>query len=176
MSQDNRKSFWESKSLLILSLALNIFFVGTVVGGFVVGHRIHERTQAVRHAPPIHTFGSPRKLMRHLEPEDREVMSKLMRSEMEEMRPRLKEVGNLRHKAMETLKADPFDARAAEKAFADLAIAEAKIHEESSQTMVKMLEALPKEKRAEVVRRMHEHRRDRHRKGERKGERQFKTD
>jgi uncharacterized membrane protein len=147
--------------LLIVSLAFNIFFVGSVVGGVFIGKRIHERTEAVRHAPPIHSFANPRQLMRYVEPEQRDELSAILREEMKSMKPLLVDVGERRRFAMKTLRASPFDQEKSEAAFASLAASEAKAHQASSRALMKMLKKLPEEERAALVERMSQRRHDR---------------
>lgn len=162
--QNNETGSGSSKRrtlLLIVSLAFNIFFVGTVVGGAFVGNRIHERAQSIRHAPPIHSFANPRKVMRYADAEHHDTLRAILKSEMKALRPLLKDVGQKRTIAMESLSATPFSEEASQKAFADLAEAESSAHRASSQTLVKMLQALPEEDRAELVAKMSEYRHER---------------
>lgn len=137
--------------LLAVSLAFNVFFVGTVVGGAMVGRALHERSGEVRHAPPIHSFASPRRILHEVKSEDREALVKQVRGDMKALHPLLKDVGKARRTAIEALRADTYDADATLTALESLMEAEAKAHRASNETLVRMLATLPDDERKRVV-------------------------
>lgn len=137
--------------LLVISLALNVFFVGTVVGGAMIGRALHTRSGDVRHAPPIHSFANPKKILHEVKPGDREALVKQVRGDMKALRPLLKDVGKARRAAIEAMRSDIFDAEATLSAFDALMGAEAKAHKASNQTLVRMLATLSDEERKRVV-------------------------
>lgn len=139
------------KMLLVISLALNVFFVGTVVGGAFVGGALHYKAGENRHAPPIHSFASPRRILHEVRSEDREDLVKQVRSDMKALRPLLQDVGKARRTAVEAMRSDTFDAETARQAFDALVMAESKAHGASNETLVRMLSALSAEERKRVV-------------------------
>lgn len=139
------------RTLLVVSVALNVFFVGTVVGGALVGRALHDRSDGVRHAPPIHSFANPRKILHEVKSEDREALVKQVRGDMKALRPLLKDVGKARHAAIEAMRSDTFDADVTLAAFEALMGAEAKAHSASNETLVRLLAALSDEERKRVV-------------------------
>lgn len=143
------------RALLIVSLAVNLLLIGTVVG-WGIGHGKHPGKWDIRNEPPVHAFGNPKRVLRHLGKENHAEMDKILREDMKTLKPRLHKIYQLRREAFDTLNIKPFDADKANKAFAALAEAEAAVHRESSETMVKMLQVLPEEERNEVLQRMKE--------------------
>lgn len=147
--------------LLVLSLTFNVFFVGTLVGGSFVGHSMHKRTEGIRHAPPIHSFASPRKILREAEPEERKKMLKVVRKEMKEIKPLLKAVGQERRNVIDALGADSLDESAALEAMKSLVEAETKAHGASNQTVVHMLAVTSDAERQRIMEELKSKRRDR---------------
>lgn len=137
--------------LLVASLTLNVFFIGTVVGGALIGRSLHHRPDEVRHAPPIHSFANPKRILHEVKPEDRKALVKQVRGDMKALRPLLKDVGEARHAAIEAMRSDTFDADATLAAFEALMGAEAKAHSASNETLVRLLAALSDEERKRVV-------------------------
>lgn len=137
--------------LLVVSLALNVFFVGTVVGGTLIGRSQHHRSDEVRHAPPIHSFANPKRILHEVNPQDRKALVKLVRGDMKALRPLLKDVGAARRTAIETMRSDTFNTEATLAAFENLVAAEAKAHSSSNRTLVRMLATLSDEERKRVV-------------------------
>lgn len=137
--------------LLIVSLALNVFFVGTVVGAALIGRSLHHGSDEVRHAPPIHSFASPRRILHEVKRQDRKALVKQVRGDMQALRPLLKDVGAARRTAIEAMRSDTFDTEATLAAFENLVAAEAKAHSASNQTLVRMLATLSDEERKRVV-------------------------
>lgn len=154
--------------LLVVSLALNVFFVGTVVGGTLVGRSLHRVTGEKIHTPPIHSFASPRRILGEVNPEDRGALVKQVRKDMKAIRPLLRDVGQRRREAMDAMAAETFDEATVLKAFEALVAAESEAHSASNETLVAMLATLSFEERKRIVKSLHAGGKRRHR-GEREG-------
>ena len=152
------------RKLLIGSLALNVFFVGTIVGGTIIGGVLHHRPEGARHAPPIHSFANPRQILHEAAPAHRHAMVKLVRKDMKKLRPMLRDVGARRREAIVAMSTDAFDPAAALQAFEALVAAETKAHAASNETLVRMLASLPGEERKRIVGTLREGRME-HRRG-----------
>ena len=152
-----------TRKLLIGSLALNVFFVGTVVGGTIIGGVSHHRPEGARHAPPIHSFANPRQILHEAAPAHRHAMVKLVRQDMKKLHPLLQDVGARRRAAIEAMSAQTFDAAATLQAFEALVAAETKAHAASNETLVRMLASLPDEERKRIVGTLREGRPDQRR-------------
>lgn len=139
------------RKTLIASLALNIFFVGAIVGGSIIGNVFHHSSDGVRHAPPIHSFANPRRILHEARPAEKHAMIKLMREDMKKIHPLLQDVGVRRREALEAMSAEVFDSAAATQAFEDLVAAETKAHQTSNATLVRMLASLSDEERRRIV-------------------------
>lgn len=148
MSEEGKKS---SRWLLIVSLTFNVFFVGTLVGGGFVARSMHHGPEGVRHAPPIHSFASPRKVLRATNPEDRKAMIKLVRKDRKEIHPLLQDVGKQRREAITAMGADSFDEAATLATLRSLVEAESKAHATSNETLVRMLASLSDDERKRIV-------------------------
>lgn len=148
MSNGEKKS---GRKLLIGSLALNVFFIGTVVGGTIIGGMLHHPREGIRHAPPIHSFANPRRILHEVTREERRAMIKMVRKDMKTIHPLLQDVGARRRDALEAMGADTFDKSATLQAFEALVTAETKAHEASNETIVRMLASLSDEERKRIV-------------------------
>lgn len=148
MSEVEKKT---GRKLLISSLALNVFFVGTVVGGTIIGGVLHHPREGARHAPPIHSFANPRRILHEAAPAERRAMIKMVRKDMKKMHPLLQDVGARRRDALEAMRADTFDPAATQQYFDALVAAETKAHEVSNETLIRMLASLPDEERKRIV-------------------------
>lgn len=148
MSENGIKS---SRWLLIVSLAFNVFFVGTVVGGTLIGRSLHHRPEGMRHTPPIHSFASPMRILRATNPEDHKAMVKLVRKDRKEIHPLLMAVGKQRREAIKAMSAESFDKAATLEVLKALVAAESKAHASSNDTLVRMLASLSDEERKRIV-------------------------
>lgn len=151
------------RKLLIGSLALNVFFVGTVVGGTIIGGVLHHRPEGARYAPPIHSFANPRQILHEAAPAHRHAMVKLVRKDMKKLHPMLQDVGARRREAIVAMSTDAFDSAATLQAFEALVAAETKAHAASNETLVRMLASLPDEERKRIVGTLREGRPDQRR-------------
>lgn len=96
--------------ILFISLAVNVFLIGAVVGGLVVGQRIHhQRPAMVRGGQPLWAAAN------ELPPEQRRAYRRLLRGEGGEMRARMAEVRAARGAAWRGLGAEPIDPAAVKR-------------------------------------------------------------
>ncbi len=172
MSEDVKKT---GRWLLIVSLAFNVFFVGTVVGGTFIGRSLHHRPDGMRYAPPIHSFASPRRILHAANPDDRKALVKQFRKDRKEIHPLLKEVGAQRREAIKAMGADSFDEAATLAILKALVAAESKAHSSSNETLVRMLASLSEDERKHIVGTLRGGYRDKHR-GRGRGERKRWSD
>lgn len=149
--------------LLVVSLALNVFFVGTIVGGTVIGRSLHGGSGERHRTPPIHSFASPRRVLGEVNPEDRGALIKQVRKDMKAIRPLLHEVGQKRRGAMDAMAAEAFDEAIVLRAFEALVAAESKAHSASNETLIAMLATLSVEERKRIVKSLHAGGKRRHR-------------
>lgn len=99
--------------LLIVSLALNLFLVGAVVGGLVVGQRLRaERPALARGGPALWAAA------RDLPPEHRAAYRDVLRGEGGEVRQRLRAAREARVEAWRGLAAEPLDPAAVRRQLA----------------------------------------------------------
>ncbi|MEL7029621.1 MAG: periplasmic heavy metal sensor, partial [Pseudomonadota bacterium] len=110
-------------ALLFGSLALNVFILGTLVGGSFVGARVvhpekYDRMVASADigAPPI----DPRIVMQSLEPDRRRELTKTARTSIRKLGPQMRDLRQSRQAFIEALTAEPFDEAAARSAFGTL--------------------------------------------------------
>lgn len=108
------------RSLLIalfVSLAVNLFAIGAVIGGLVVAGRVGERLDSIRPGPPA-VFGAAEALP----PERQDAYRQALRGEAGQVRRTLREAGEARREAWRTLGETPLDTTAVRR---DLARAQA---------------------------------------------------
>ncbi|MFN3513647.1 MAG: periplasmic heavy metal sensor [Phenylobacterium sp.] len=98
--------------LLVVSLALNLFLVGTVLGGLVVGRRMQGEGPTPRAGgPPLWSAA------RGLSEDQRHAYGELLRDR--EIRAELRSARLARAEAWRRLGAEPFDAEGARRALAE---------------------------------------------------------
>ena len=101
--------------ILFVSLAVNVFMIGAVVGGLVMGERFrHERPTAGRGGPPLWNAAN------QLPPEQRRAYRALLRGEGGVAREGMREAHMARAAAWRGLAAQPFDPAVAKR---DLGVA-----------------------------------------------------
>lgn len=93
--------------VLFVSLAVNLFVIGAVAGGLVVGGRLHEVRAQGRPGPALWMAGDA------LPPGERRAYRRLLREEGLAMRPALRQARELRREAWGRMGQEPFDAAAA---------------------------------------------------------------
>jgi len=103
---------------LFVSLAVNLFAIGAVVGGLVIGARMAQgRESAMRPGPPPFFQAAE-----SLSPERQEVYRQTIRGEAGQVRRKLIQAGQARREAWSDLGEEPFDPAAVRR---DLARAQA---------------------------------------------------
>lgn len=95
-----------TRLLLFVSLGLNLFLVGLIVGGLTLG----ARDRATRGHAKSRSLIS---VAERLEPANRESFHALLRREAEEARPRVRALRQARGEAATAVTADPYDPQAA---------------------------------------------------------------
>lgn len=129
--------------LLVASLALNLFLVGTIVGGLVVGQRLRpEPPQRVRMGPPIWTAG------RELSPEHRAAYREVLRGEDGAVRRELRAAREARADAWRGLADTSFDAEAVRRRLAEARAQDARARAALEERIVDFAVGLPPEERA----------------------------
>ncbi|WP_309644691.1 periplasmic heavy metal sensor, partial [Phenylobacterium sp.] len=132
--------------ILFISLALNVFLIGAVVGGLVVGQKFrHERPSATRGGQPLWAAGA------ELPPEKRRAFRGLLRGEAGEVRAGMAEVRAARAAAWRRLDADPFDAAAAKRDLDAARVREMQIRGGVESRIVDFAATLPPAERARLA-------------------------
>ncbi|MDP3853371.1 periplasmic heavy metal sensor [Phenylobacterium sp.] len=154
--------------ILFVSLAMNVFLIGAVVGGLVVGQRFrHERPAMARSGPPLWAAAN------QLAPEQRRAYRQLLRGEAGEVRDGMRSVHEARTQAWRGLAAEPFDPAAAKRDLNAARLRETQIRAGVDGRIVDFAAKLPPSDRAALAeglaqshpaqgqgRRMQEHRRE----------------
>ena len=132
--------------LLFGSLALNMFLIGVVTTGIVVGSKVGE--VAKEHGGPGHLV---RRVMRTLPREDR----RALRREMRDVRPQFRAIMDARPELHEDIAdavaADPFDVEALRDAFARLRESNLQAMALGQNLIADFAESLTPEQRAEIA-------------------------
>lgn len=132
--------------LLIVSLALNLFLVGTIVGGLVVGQRLRaERPPPARGGPALWAAA------RELSPEDRAAYREVLRGEDGQARLNLRAARQARAEAWRSLNAEPFDPAVVRKHLSDARAQDAQARGELEDRIVTFAATLSPEDRARFV-------------------------
>ncbi len=103
---------------LFVSLAVNLFAIGAVVGGLVIGTRMAQGRESVMRPGPPPFFQAAESLS----PERQEAYRQTIRGEAGQVRRKLMQAGQARREAWSDLGEEPFDATAVRR---DLARAQA---------------------------------------------------
>lgn len=132
--------------LLVGSLALNLFLLGAIVGGLVVGQRLR-----VHRAPPI--AGGPMlwAAARELPPEHRAAYREVLRGKGGEARRELRDAREARAQAWSGLAKEPLDADAVRKQLAAARAQDSKARGALEDRIVAFAETLSAEDRARFV-------------------------
>ena len=131
-----------AKYVLIGSLALNLLFIGAVVG---MGFKHHHGPGSHR-GPHFSLFGLTRVL-----PDDRrkEVVD-ILKAQHDEMRPMRGELQKARYAAAESLAAEPFDRAAVENAIAVVAEKERALRQATLDTFLSQAARLSADERRQL--------------------------
>jgi uncharacterized membrane protein len=132
--------------LLVVSLALNLFLIGTVVGGLVVGQRLRAmRPPPERGGPALWVAA------RGLPPEHRDAYREVLRGEGGEVRLKLRAAREARTEAWKTLGQEPFDAEAVRQRLAAARAQDAAARKELEDRLVAFAAGLPADERAKLA-------------------------
>ena len=137
---------------LIVSLALNLLFVGAIGGsmwamwaGYWGGPRHHAFAGAIRH------------LMQELPAERRQVARDVLKRHRAEIRPLRREVRKSRRAAARIMRQDPFDEAAFRAALGDMQKSELKIRTAIGEIAVDLAKTLTQDERRELLRGLARH-------------------
>lgn len=132
--------------LLVVSLALNLFLIGTVVGGLVVGQRLRAmRPPPERGGPPLWVAA------RELSPEHRDAYREVLRGERGEVRMKLRSARDARTEAWQAMGKDPFDAEAVRDKLAAARGQDAQARGALEDRLVAFAASLPADERAKLA-------------------------
>jgi len=131
---------------LFLSLAVNLFVIGTGVGVFVIGHRLHGEGAQPRRPQPLWAAADS------LPVEQRDAYRRLLQSQAMGVGQQIRDARRARRDAFEALGEDPFDANATRKRLADARTLEVQARGEVESRIVDFAATLPPEERAELAR------------------------
>lgn len=132
--------------LLLVSLALNLFLIGTVVGGLVVGQRLRAmRPPPERGGPALWVAA------RGLSPEHREAYREVLRGEGGQVRAKLREAREARAEAWRSLEKEPFDQAAVRRKLAAARDQDAQARAALENGLVTFAAALPADERSKLA-------------------------
>jgi uncharacterized membrane protein len=131
---------------LFASLALNLFLVGTIVGGLVIGHRVHA-VMMMGHggAHPLWTAADT------LPPAHRQAYQALLRDQATTVAIQIRQARRDRREAWAGLMAQPFDAEGTGKRLADARTLEMQARGGVEQKIVEFAATLPPDERARLA-------------------------
>lgn len=127
--------------VLVVSLVIN----GLLIGGWL-GHSWRGEERSAVHALSRH-------ILRHEPEELSEPVQAMMREKRGEMRAAFRELKRARRHLAGVIEQDPVDRSELEAAFSRLRLADVKLKTLSHEILVAVLAELPKEQRAELLRR-----------------------
>jgi uncharacterized membrane protein len=132
---------------LFASVALNLFGIGAVVGGFVIAHRLHEMTP--QRAPvgqgPLWSAADA------LPPEHRDAYHDLLRGQALTVGQQVRQARQARRQAWAGLMTEPFDAKGTAKTLADARALEVQARGDVEQKIVEFAATLPAGERAQLA-------------------------
>jgi uncharacterized membrane protein len=132
--------------LLVVSLALNLFLIGTVVGGLVVGQRLRAmRPPPERGGPALWAAA------RGLSPAHRDAYREVLRGEGGEVRSKLRAAREARMQAWKTLGQEPFDAGAVRQRLAAARTQDTAARQELEDRLVAFAASLPADERVKLA-------------------------
>ena len=131
---------------LFVSLAFNLFLVGAIVGGFVIGHRLHAVVMAPH--PPAHPLWTAAD---SLPPAHRQAFQALLRDQGMTVAIQIHQARRDRRDAWAGLMAEPFDAAAISKRLADARALELQARGGVEDKIVAFAATLPAVERARLA-------------------------
>lgn len=132
---------------LFISMALNLFAVGAVVGGFVIAQRIH----AVQPGRPGAQQQPLWEAADGLPAQHRQAYRALLRGQALGVAQQVREARMARRRAWAGLAAEPFDAAGASKSLADARALEMQARGGVEDKIVQFAATLPQAERAELA-------------------------
>jgi len=159
---------------LVLSLAVNTFFVGLVVGGKATSDRWAERLGVEmpfggpggHHRPPVDL--DPRSFTRMLPESAREDARVVLEARREEVRELFRSAGEARASTFEAMRAEPFDPEALTEALSASRAADEAASAALHSMMVEIVSQMNAEDRAQIGADLHERFPDMHERRERR--------
>lgn len=146
--ESGRRRRWP-RVLLVLSLALNLLFVGLVAGALWV------HWQGGWGGPRHHAFvASVRRLMKELPEDRRKTTQEILSRHRAELRPLRRAAHKARHAAFEAAKADPFDADRLGERLEQMQGAEARMRKAMAALALDLMKSLTVEERRLFLRTM----------------------
>jgi uncharacterized membrane protein len=131
--------------LLVVSLALNLFLVGAIVGGLVIGQRMRGPPPAARGGPALWAAA------RTLPAEDRMAYREVLRGEGGSARRELRAAREARVEAWRTLADEPFNAATARRRLAEARALDAEARAALEDRIVDFAATLDAEERKRFV-------------------------
>ncbi len=138
-----KKRRW-GKIVLTLSLALNLLFIGSIVGAGWMRHKYRSGWQG----PPGFMV---KHMLRHLPKEKRQSILEQIARHRKDIRPRFKEIDKRMGELKEALKADPFNAEQVKNLAAKLQVTRQQIVEAKTDLLISSLSRLTPEERRELL-------------------------
>ncbi|MGI9384385.1 MAG: periplasmic heavy metal sensor [Methyloligellaceae bacterium] len=146
--EPERRRRWP-RVLLVLSLALNLLFVGLVAGALWV------HWNGGWGGPRHHAFAaSVRRLMKELPEDRRKTTQEILSRHRAELRPLRRAAHDARHAAFEAARADPFDADRLKERLDQMQGAEASMREAMAALALELMKGLTVEERRLFLRTM----------------------
>ncbi len=131
---------------LFASLALNLFLVGAILGGFVIAHRLHAGMMAQHMAPhPLWNAADS------LPPAHRQAYQALLRDQGLTVAAQIHQARRARRDAWAGLMAQPVDMDSANKQLADARTLEMQARGGVEQKIVEFAATLPPDERARLA-------------------------
>ncbi len=132
--------------ILFASLAVNLFLIGAVIGGLVVGQRVHHQRPAMAHGgQPLWAAAN------QLPPEQRRAYRRLLRGEAGEVHSAMMQARAARAEAWRGLAADPIDPAAVKRDLNAARARELAIRNGIEARIVDFAVGLPPAERARLV-------------------------
>lgn len=134
--------------IIFVSLALNLFLIGGMVGGLVVGQRLRaERPPAMARmgGPPVGAAAAA------LSPEHADAYRAMLRQEGSQVRTRMRAARDARLEAWRSLGADPFDPAVTKERLAAIRLQEVEARSGIDSGIVEFAAGLPAAERAKLA-------------------------
>ncbi|WP_304164084.1 periplasmic heavy metal sensor [Phenylobacterium aquaticum] len=130
---------------LFLSLAVNLFVIGAVVGMFLIGHRLHGVAEAPRRPQPLWAAAD------ELPTEHRDAYRQLLQGQAMGVGLQIRQARKARRDAFAALGQEPLDPTGVSKRLADARTLEVQARGEVESRIVDFAASLPPAERAELA-------------------------